>query len=231
MKTALVEIWNSLETKEKTYVKLGLTLILLLGFISIIVLPWIFTREFWSFVDYKETGAIGDTINGISGPFIALIAAILTFLAFYIQYKANIQQRDQFNKSFEKQKEESLEQEKIWRAERFENRFYELLKLHKANVDELHIENKLFGRKCFEPMFYELRYCFKIVNDFFNSTPQEEKEENDYSKIKIMEFSYRIFFYGIGTHSERHFLDFLKRGELHLFQKIKPFMNEIKKNI
>lgn len=33
MKTALVEIWNSLEIKEKAYLKLGLALILLLGFI------------------------------------------------------------------------------------------------------------------------------------------------------------------------------------------------------
>ena len=230
MRKALIEIWNSLEVKEKAYLKLGLYLILILGFVSIIVLPWIFTREFWSFVDYKNTGAIGDTINGISGPFIALIAAILTFLAFYIQYKANIQQRSQFVESLEKQKEESLEQEKIWRSERFENRFYELLKLHKDNVDEMDIDDNLIGRKCFIHMFYELRYCYLVSKNFFDSVDTETKAKYEYSKINLMEFSYRLFFYGIGPHSEKHFIYNLKKGELNLFNGLKIFLKKIQEN-
>src|SRR5690606_15126962 len=102
-------------------------------------------------------GPIGDTINGIAGPFIALLAAILTFLAFYIQYKANSEQRRQFLISFRTQREENRKQneqflgtqnaqelekkqrDKIWRIERFENQIYEIIQLHKENVNEISI--------------------------------------------------------------------------------------------
>ena len=45
---------------------------------------------------FSDTGEIGDTIGGITGPFIAIAAAGLTFIAFWVQYKANIQQRQDF---------------------------------------------------------------------------------------------------------------------------------------
>ena len=40
-------------------------------------------------LDFSETGPIGDTIGGIMNPFIALVGILLTFLAFYMQIKAN----------------------------------------------------------------------------------------------------------------------------------------------
>lgn len=47
---------------------------------------------------------IGDSIGGTLNPIIAFTASILTFLAFYIQYKANNEQREIFNKTLEKEK-------------------------------------------------------------------------------------------------------------------------------
>lgn len=223
----LKEIWNTLEPKEKSYLKTGLNFILVIGIIAIFILPWVLTRKFWSFIDYSQTGGIGDTINGIAGPFIALVAAILTFLAFYIQYKANIQQREQFTKSLDKQKEEQREQEKIWRIERFENKFYELLKLHKENVSEMNIADKVLGRKCFVNMFYELRLIYINSEDFYKNTATETREEYEYDKINLLDFAYRIFFFGIGLHSEKHFVHNLKKGDKHLFDRIKPFFERI----
>lgn len=55
-------------------------------------LPWVLTRSFC--LDFTGTGQIGDTIGGIMGPFVAIAAAWLTFFAFWVQYKANIQQRN-----------------------------------------------------------------------------------------------------------------------------------------
>lgn len=219
MYKTLKEIWNSLEAKERSYLKAGLFLILILGFFSIVVMPWAFTRDFWSIDDYTSKGGIGDTINGIAGPFIALIASVLTFLAFYIQYKANVQQRAQFILSLQKQKEESQAQEKIWRVERFENKFYELLKLHKANVEEMDIGDNLKGRKCFVHMFYELKYCYKISELWWNAISLQDEFKD--KRINLMNFSYRIFFYGIGPQSEKHFLDKLKDVELELFKRVK----------
>ena len=54
-------------------------------------LPWLLAKHSW--IDFSTTGEIGDTIGGIMGPFIAIAAAGLTFIAFWVQYKANIQQR------------------------------------------------------------------------------------------------------------------------------------------
>jgi hypothetical protein len=69
-----------------------------------------------------NTGPIGDTIGGITGPLIGLIAAILTFFAFWVQYRANKEQRSDI------------------KMERFESKFFEMLRLHKENVTEMKLE-------------------------------------------------------------------------------------------
>src|SRR5687768_5354252 len=76
---------------------LGIWIILLLGGLSMFLFPYLFTRN-WGLPSFVNTGAIGDTFNGIAGPFIALAAAILTFLAFWVQYQANQEQKKQFEK-------------------------------------------------------------------------------------------------------------------------------------
>lgn len=48
-----------------------------------------------------EPNEIGDSIGGTLNPIIAFTASILTFLAFYIQFKANKSQREIFNLSLE----------------------------------------------------------------------------------------------------------------------------------
>jgi hypothetical protein len=73
-------------------------------------------------------GSIGELVNGVSGPLVALFAAILMFFTFYIDFKANVQQKNQFLESFGSQKENSTKQEKVWRVERLKNTFYELLR-------------------------------------------------------------------------------------------------------
>ena len=49
----------------------------------ILILPAILTLP--GYVDFSNTGEIGDTIGGIMNPFIAIIAAFLTFFAFWVQ--------------------------------------------------------------------------------------------------------------------------------------------------
>ena len=44
---------------------------------------------FLSYLDFSSTGEIGDTIGGITAPFISVFAAILIFNAFKAQIKAN----------------------------------------------------------------------------------------------------------------------------------------------
>lgn len=63
-------------------------------------------------LDFSETGPIGDTIGGIMNPFIALVGILLTFLAFYMQIKANQIQKQLFLDGLRAEKEKSEELEK-----------------------------------------------------------------------------------------------------------------------
>lgn len=51
----------------------------------ILVMPFILANKWFYIVDFSQSGQVGDTIGGVMGPFIALIAAFLTFMAFWIQ--------------------------------------------------------------------------------------------------------------------------------------------------
>ncbi len=129
-------------------------------------------------IDFSESGPIGDTIGGILGPFIAIAAAILTFLAFWVQFKANEQQKRDL------------------RIERFENKFYELLKLHKDNVNELRLGNSN-GRDVFVHLTNELRVCYKVCENIVPQNP-------DFSNINLIKFAYNIFYFGTEKQSEKY---------------------------
>lgn len=56
----------------------------------IIALPTLFTQPaFFDVFDFSNSGQIGDTIGGITAPFISCIAAVLVYLALREQVKAN----------------------------------------------------------------------------------------------------------------------------------------------
>ena len=230
MFNTLRKLWSELGADERSYLKTGLILIAALGAIFIFVFPLVLTRASF-FPSYSETGAIGDTINGISGPFIALLAAALTFLAFYIQYKANIQQRDNFKKEMNAQKKSTRTQENVWRIERFESRLYELLTIHRANVDEMNIADRFKGRKCFVQMFSELRFCYKIFEGYLKEASEDLQIANGYNKIDLMRLSYDVFFYGIDRNSEKRFVKKLNSGELHLYNVVRPFFDQLQDQV
>jgi hypothetical protein len=97
---------------------IGLYGIFLLAVVSIIILPWLFTLRapsYWSGFDVND-GHVATTISGLSTPFIAIGAALLTFLAFFVQYRFNTEQR------------------KDIAMERFESMFFEMMRFHRENV-------------------------------------------------------------------------------------------------
>ncbi len=69
-------------------------LIIIIALIIMFV-PWILTWDTF-LPDFSETGQIGDTIGGLTAPFLNGIAAILVFIAFKEQVKANELLRGQF---------------------------------------------------------------------------------------------------------------------------------------
>lgn len=70
------------------FLKKNLYTLIFINILFIIISPWLFTRK-WNFLDFTETGPIGDTIGGITSPFINVLNAILIFLAFKEQKDAN----------------------------------------------------------------------------------------------------------------------------------------------
>ena len=125
-------------------------------FILLVVLvcffPYWFTREGDPDLCFKGTGEIGDTIGGIMGPFVAIIAAFLTFIAFLIQYDAN-----------ELQKKELERQKKLHQRDSFEQKLYKMLDDYKDNARRL-TAGELRGKDAVQELLGELSYIFSCVH-------------------------------------------------------------------
>lgn len=155
--------------------------------------PYWFTSFSFHGLDFTKTGEIGDTIGGIMGPFIAIVAAILTFIAFWVQYKANMRQNEQFS------------------IDRFENNFFELLKLHRNNVEEISIEDVVSSRKAFISMFLELTFAYSVLKITCRDLLSQNKIEKDISEEDYLNISFVFFFFGVGENSDRLALNFLEK--------------------
>ncbi|MDN3694270.1 putative phage abortive infection protein [Chryseobacterium tructae] len=162
--------------------------------------------------DVSTTGQIGDTIRGTTGPFIALLAGFLTFIAFWVQFKANIQVQQQF------------------KIQQFESQYFEMIRLHKENISEMRItgysylmstthnscdtlnetitktqiERVVEGRKTFVSMVKELNACLSFCKDIGDSLQVPDDI--------ILKIGYRFFFFG-------SFSQLIKEDEYKIFIK------------
>jgi hypothetical protein len=119
------------------------------------------------------------------------------------------------------------ESRKVFRQERFENKFYELLKLHKANVDELEIAGHIHGRKCFVPMFYELRFCYQVAEDCLTSIEPKIRQELKMDEINLMKLAYHIFFFGLKANSENQLYYACKPSDSMLFERVRKQLQQV----
>lgn len=125
--------------------------------------------SFWA-VDIEK-----DSIKGnieIMNPIISIAGVIVTGLAFFMQYRANLQVQNQF------------------RIQQFESQYYEMLKLHKENVIELEAtivrtNEKVLGRAVFSVMRNELHTLLDIASQFNRTLSIEDYLE-----------CYNIYFWG-----------------------------------
>lgn len=147
--------------------------------------------------DYGKLNNIGGTFVFLN-PIVAMFAALITYCAFYVQYQAN---------------KTIIEENK---KERVINRFYELLRTHKENVNELKADDYIYeyedvicdnhwknhirlkksvqhkGRKAFVCYLSTINDLFKFYNEFLERKPiSPPKKELD----KII-FVYNYFFSG-----------------------------------
>lgn len=110
------EIYNTLRTF------LGTILICVAGlFAFLFLIISIFAPQQLAIypLNLSETSNLATSINGFMNPFIAIAAAILTFMAFWVQFNAN----------------QSIYREN--KKQQDERQFYEMLKIHRDNVDKM----------------------------------------------------------------------------------------------
>jgi len=158
--------------KKSQWVILSITAGLYIVFI--LFSPILFTSN--GIFDFTSTGQIGDTLSGTMSPFIALLTAILTFLAFYIQYQANEGQKN----AIHVQELQILEQKRILKIDNFERELFQYITSHRENVASLNAriytgsENKIVTGQEFtlivlnmiNKTFTHLKNTISNMNDF-----------------------------------------------------------------
>lgn len=94
-------------------------IVFLLVGIVLMLLPILFIESDISWISFKDTGTIGDTIGGITAPFIGFGGSILVYLALKAQIDAN----NAIQIEFEKQQKKDYRQN-------FETTFFNMLTIH-----------------------------------------------------------------------------------------------------
>ena len=185
-------------------------LAVILFFVIVVIcwLPYLLTQ--FSILDFTETGQIGDTIGGTMSPFVGILAAILTFMAFWIQYQANEEQRA----SIADNKTEIQKQQKRYIIDRFEGKWLMLLDIYKETVKSLHYSN-VTGKPVFKELLEELHLTYEMVEygytKWISSAFRHDKPEYKDSVMAfqtilmsddralrqfLTETAYTLFFYG-----------------------------------
>jgi hypothetical protein len=148
-----------------------------IGVVASLVLVFLLTiKTNFAIFDYTNTGEIGDTIGGISSPFIGIAAAVLTFLAFYMQFKAN----EMHSKQFMVQKKEN-------ERNKHESTIVFLMRQNRSIVDSMSIGGKKQGARCFVLMLLELQAIFIITKEFY---------ANELTEDELANISYLLLFNG-----------------------------------
>lgn len=195
-----------MEKSKKTLVWVAIIFAVLT--LLVCTLPFLFTH--FSILDFTETGQIGDTIGGIMSPFVGIIAAILTFLAFWIQYKANEEQK----KAIEENRKDILAQQERYELDRFESKLSMMMNSYQETVRSLKYGDKQ-GRIVFNELIDELRLTYELAEHAFilwyegDFQHKKTKYDQDVRKFhlelttndaKLKSFltqtAYTLFFYG-----------------------------------
>jgi len=143
-------------------------------------------------------GTFGDYVGGVIGTLFGLISVVFIYF------------------TFEDQRSTS-------KREKFENKYYELIKLHRDNVAEIGI-GRDFGKKVFILILREFREILPLIKDL------NIKLSLHLDSRQIIEVAYISLFYGTGPNSTRilkkslssykiHFLDDLV-DELEKFKEV-----------
>lgn len=192
--------------KEDSIVRIFLGLALILIIFAFFAPSLIVAEAKKETLNFTATGSIGDTIGGLMNPFVAIAGIIVTFLAFYIQFSFNKFQMRIF-------KDELINTQNKYDKDKFENQFYEMLRLHKENVNDMTlttkkiiihskdnreiVENQISGRKVFDYIINEFELVLIITLTSFEGESLTNK--------KLVNEAYSVLFHGLNnSNKDKH---------------------------
>ena len=140
-----------------------------LALVNVIFIPKTFRQS--RTVTAEGAAQLGSFVGGYFGAIFALGGVILLVTTLRAQQRASSQQD-------------------------FENKYFELIKMHRANVEEIELVGES-GRKVFVLLLRELRCALGMVRDIAaaSNPPLSQRE--------LLQIAYFCLFYGVGPNSSR----------------------------
>ncbi|UKJ07922.1 putative phage abortive infection protein [Solitalea lacus] len=183
----------------------------LLGFITIIITAifiYSVSAEFtWGLTGnskWTETGQIGDFFGGVIGTLVSTMGFIFVYLSFKQQAETLVSQQNAIEK-----------QDKQFEKSQIENRFIELIKLHKENLYDIvyEVDNVIKkDRKAIDFIYSQVEACYKEVapffkncdihlifqSEYFNKTASINLKRTGFDLIRLahIDIAYSIVFFG-----------------------------------
>jgi hypothetical protein len=172
---------------------------LLVSSIILTIITPIILTQFSSFIGFdSNSGVIGDTIGGITSPIVNLLAAILVYVSFQEQVKANKelienQNIEKFNTEYEEIKNEyskiNFEKDDL-HASLKEKTFESPIDMY---AQDLEIRKE--GNISFE---YQFKYVLYLIKYFIEEVEQSNLEYK--SKFLFIKKLYQFYYSKIGYH-------------------------------
>lgn len=164
--------------------------LLLIGGLVILIMPFLLTGHFFhERFNFSETGQIGDTIGGITTPFLNLIGAFLVFYALQAQVKANELIQDQIDKDNEtkecENEAQNLNQLYSYLTDNINTFHFTTLPIEQLkNVDEIETTTEFSGGEAFYHLFSQIRCHYHGTQEQLHSN---QSVSELLSVLKIMD--------------------------------------------
>lgn len=201
--------------------------LLLIGIPLCLLTPLLFTLP-WGLVDFSNTGTIGDTIGGITAPFINILGAILVYLALKSQIQANLSLQAQINRQ---DKEKKLEIETRQLNQLYNNLKSSIDNFRYSTLDRWEIGNtdqkELAGSEAIYKLFQDFYCDFHLGDEEMRCNPKvteiismlqicdsllnKIKESNIPEKDTLWTLTYHQFLYRIFPRLHGNYPDNLSR--------------------
>lgn len=164
--------------------------LLFVGGLVILITPFVLTGHyFYERFNFSETGQIGDTIGGITAPFMNLIGAFLIFYALKAQVKANELIQDQIDKDNEEREcaneLQNLNQLYSYLTDSINSFHFKTLPVEQLkNIEDIETKIEFKGGDAFYHLFSQIRCHYHGTQEELHS---QQSVSELLSVLKIMD--------------------------------------------